>query len=168
MCVIVFCVFCRFSPFWLWELEWMMSFFWLMPSVRPDRTRGSHSRWGKHEQEFCLLSLIFFIKECVKACLCLWCSTIIAVPHSQPIGTDVYKKMLTFFGYLLFIMCLFFNDKWLRKMRIFVFLESSKLLKNQIATTNKQKIDFIKRKINDKTRNETKSFDKPHMCVWAR
>lgn len=50
---------CRFSPSWLWELEWMMSFFWLMPSVRLDRTRGSHSRWGKHQQVLPLISYLF-------------------------------------------------------------------------------------------------------------
>lgn len=52
----------------------MTSSSWLTPSVRPDRTRGSRSRWGQtsRSRPCCLISSVM---ECVKACLCLWYST---------------------------------------------------------------------------------------------
>lgn len=91
----------RCYPSWLWVLEWMMSSSSLMPSVRPDRTRGSHSRWSKHPTHSPVLShplcrLISSIEECVKACLCLWCSI------KQPMCCTLLSKQCSILNMFLF------------------------------------------------------------------
>lgn len=86
------CVWYRCYPSWLWELEWMTSSFSLMLSVRPDRTRGSHLRWGEcphlpillHPVPTCLLSYLLRRGMCESLSLPVMKHQTTHVPHIQP------------------------------------------------------------------------------------
>lgn len=105
------CMCDRCYPSWLWVSEWMTSSSSLTPSVRPDRTRGSRSRWGgpphtltaphPHQQPSAptLPSYLLHGVECVKACLCLWCSI------KRPARRTPLSKQCSVLNLFLFIFC---------------------------------------------------------------